>query len=72
MADPINAATEPAKGWRTLSVSIAIAAVGALQTALAAGGGGILPIPYVGPALVAVGFLMAYLRTMTDTPIGTK
>jgi anti-sigma-K factor RskA len=57
------------KGWRTIAVSVAIAAVGALQTA---GLADIIPAPYVGPALMALGFAMAWLRGITDTPAGVK
>lgn len=72
MADPIDAATEPVKGWRTLGAAVGIAALGAVQTVLAAGGGGLIPVPYVGPALIAVGFAIAYLRSITNTPVGVK
>jgi hypothetical protein len=57
------------KGWRTVAVSVAIAAVGALQTA---GLADIIPGPYVGPAMMALGFAMAWLRGITDTPVGVK
>lgn len=60
------------KGWRTLGVAVGIAALGAIQTWLQAGGAGAIPIPYIGPVLMAVGFGMAYLRTITDTPVGKK
>ena len=60
------------KGWRTLSVAVGIAALGAVQTYLSAGGGGIIPVPYVGPALILVGFGVAFLRSITDTPVGVK
>jgi hypothetical protein len=57
------------KGWRTVGVAVAIAAVGALQTS---GLADIIPAPYVGPAMMALGFAMAWLRSMTDTKIGVK
>jgi hypothetical protein len=57
------------KGWKTVGVAVAIAAVGALQTS---GLADIIPAPYVGPAMMALGFAMAWLRSMTDTKIGTK
>lgn len=72
MADPVNKATEPVKGWRTLGVAVALGGLGAVQTWLAAGGGGLIPIPYVGPALIGVGFLVAYMRSISDTPVGEK
>jgi hypothetical protein len=56
------------KGWRTVGVAVAIAAVGALQT------GGlvdVLPASYVGPAMMALGFVMAYLRSLSTGPVGT-
>jgi hypothetical protein len=57
------------KGWRTVGVAVAIAAVGALQTS---GLADIIPAPYVGPAMMALGFAMAWLRSMTDTKVGVK
>lgn len=57
------------KGWRTLGAAVGIAALGALQTYLSTGaGGGLIPLPYVGPVLIAIGFGVAYLRSITDTP----
>lgn len=60
------------QGWRTLGAAVGIAALGAVQTYLQSGGGGLIPVPYVGPTLIAVGFAMAYLRSVTSTPVGTK
>jgi hypothetical protein len=57
------------KGWRTVGVAVAIAAVGALQTS---GLADVIPAPYVGPAMMALGFAMAWLRSMTDTSVGKK
>jgi hypothetical protein len=57
------------KGWRTVGVAVAIAAVGALQTS---GLADVIPAPYVGPAMMALGFAMAWLRSMTDTKVGVK
>jgi hypothetical protein len=57
------------KGWRTIGVAVAIAAVGALQTS---GLADVIPAPYVGPAMMALGFAMAWLRGITDTTVGTK
>jgi len=62
----------PLKGWWTLGAAIGVAALGAVQVALQAGGGGLIPVPYVGPALIAIGFVMAYLRSITDTPVGKQ
>ena len=60
---------EMLKGWRTVGVAVAIAAVGALQTS---GLADVIPAPYVGPAMMALGFAMAWLRSMTDTTLGKK
>jgi hypothetical protein len=60
---------EMLKGWKTVGVAVAIAAVGALQTS---GLADVIPAPYVGPAMMALGFAMAWLRSMTDTKIGVK
>jgi hypothetical protein len=60
---------EMLKGWRTVGVAVAIAAVGALQTS---GLADLIPAPYVGPAMMALGFVMAYLRSVTNTPVGAK
>jgi hypothetical protein len=60
---------EMLKGWRTVAVSTAIAAVGALQTA---GWADLVPAPYVGPIIMALGFGMAFLRGITDTKVGEK
>jgi hypothetical protein len=60
---------EMIKGWRTVGVAVAIAAVGALQTS---GLADLIPAPYVGPAMMALGFVMAYLRSVTTTPVGAK
>ena len=57
------------KGWRTVAVATAIAAVGALQTA---GWADLVPAPYVGPIIMALGFGMAFLRGITDTKVGEK
>ena len=68
MADAVR----PGKGWWTVGAAVGVAALGAVQTWLAAGGGGLIPVPYVGPLLLAVGFGMAYLRSITTTPMGQK
>jgi hypothetical protein len=60
---------EMLKGWRTVGVAVAIAAVGALQTA---GLADVIPDPYVGPVMMALGFAMAWLRGVTSTPVGVK
>jgi hypothetical protein len=57
------------KGWRTVAVAVGIAAVGALQTV---GWTDLVPVPYVGPIMMALGFGMAFLRSITDTKVGVK
>jgi hypothetical protein len=57
------------KGWKTVGVAVAIAAVGALQTA---GLADMVPPAYVGPAMMALGFLMAWLRSQSDTTVFTN
>lgn len=61
------------KGWRTLGVSVGVATLGAVQTYLLSGGGvGLIPLPYIGPLLLAIGFGMAFLRSQTTTSIGNN
>jgi hypothetical protein len=63
----------PFKGWWTLGAAVGVAALGAFQTYITTtGGAGLIPIPYVGPTLIAVGFAMAYLRSITDTKVGAS
>jgi hypothetical protein len=58
-----------AKGWRTLVVSLAVAVVGVLQTADWAT---IVGPAAVGPVMLGIGAVVAVLRALTDTPVGTK
>jgi hypothetical protein len=60
---------EMLKGWRTVAAAVAVAAVGALQTA---GWADLVPAPYVGPVMMALGFAMAFLRGITGTKVGAK
>jgi hypothetical protein len=55
------------KGWKTLLVSLAIAAAGVLQSADWAT---IVPSGAVGPVMVGIGVAVAALRAITDTPVG--
>lgn len=55
------------KGWRTLAVAMAVAALGAVDQA---GVATVVPDGYDGLALSAVGGLMAVLRAITTTPLG--
>jgi len=57
------------KGWKTFLAAIGIAALGAVQIYFQHGGAGLIPDQYVGPLLIGVGFAMAALRGVTDTPI---
>jgi hypothetical protein len=54
------------KGWKTIGVAVAISALGALQ---ASGLTDVIPPVYVGPAMMAIGFVMAWLRTQSDTTV---
>jgi len=56
------------KGWKTLLVAVGIAALGALQ----AGIGEVIPATWSGIALIGIGAVIAYLRTITDTAVGKK
>ena len=58
-----------AKGWRTVALSTLLAIVGVLQTADWAT---IVAPRQVGPVMLAVGILVAVLRTLTDTPVGRQ
>ena len=58
-----------AKGWRTLIVSVILAVVGVLQTADWAT---IVGPAAVGPVMLGIGAVVAVLRALTDTPVGTK
>jgi hypothetical protein len=55
------------KGWKTLLISLGIAAAGVLQTADWAT---IVPSGAVGPVMVGIGIAVAALRAITDTPAG--
>lgn len=58
-----------AKGWRTLAVSLIVAVIGVLQTADWAT---IVGPAAVGPVMLVVGAVVAVLRVLTDSPVGTK
>jgi hypothetical protein len=58
-----------AKGWRTVGLSTLLAIVGVLQTADWAT---IVAPRQVGPVMLAVGVLVAVLRSLTDSPVGRK
>jgi hypothetical protein len=58
-----------AKGWRTLIVSVILAVIGVLQTADWAT---IVGPAAVGPVMLGIGAVVALLRALTDTPVGTK
>lgn len=69
MLQCLNSLWEAAKGWRTVLVSIVLAVVGVLQTADWAT---IVAPRQVGPVILAIGVVVAVLRTLTDTPVGKK
>jgi len=69
MLNLLNGLTGPLKGWRTTLVSAAIAVVGVLQTADWAT---LVKPGEVGPVMLGIGLVMGALRSLTDTPIGTK
>ena len=55
------------KGWKTLLVSLGIAAAGVLQTADWAT---IVPSGAVGPVMVGIGIAVAAFRAISNTPVG--
>lgn len=55
------------KGYKTILVAIAIAIFGVLEQS---GFIGLVPAGFEGAALSVVAVIMAYLRTITTTPIG--
>ncbi|MBN8996494.1 MAG: hypothetical protein J0H94_14835 [Rhizobiales bacterium] len=55
------------KGWKTLVVSLGIAAAGVLQSADWAT---IVPPGAVGPVMIGIGVAVAALRAVTNTPAG--
>ena len=57
------------KGWRTIAVSTVLAVIGVLQTTDWAT---IVTPGQVGPVILGVGVLVAVLRAVTDTPIGSN
>jgi hypothetical protein len=57
------------KGYRTLIFSLAVAAVGVLQTFDWAT---VVPPDKAGIALTAVGVVSAVLRFLTSSPVGAK
>jgi hypothetical protein len=57
------------KGWRTVMLSLLLAVVGVLQTADWAT---IVPPRQVGPVMLVIAIVVAVLRVLTDTPLGTK
>lgn len=65
----VKSLLDGSKGWRTLIVSLALAVVGVLQTADWAT---IVGPEQVGPAMLAVAVVVAVLRAVTNTPIGSK
>jgi hypothetical protein len=60
---------EMLKGWKTIAVAVGISVLGALQTT---GLSDVIPPAYVGPAMMALGFAMAWLRSQSDTTVFTN
>lgn len=54
-------------GYRTLIVAVALAALGAVQQV---GLADVIPAEWSGFIMMAIGFVVAWLRTMTTGPIG--
>lgn len=57
------------KGWRTLILNTAVAAIGVAQTF---GWATVIPAPWVGPVMLGLGVVGNILRTLTTGPVGTK
>ena len=57
------------KGWKTLLLSLGIAAAGVLQSA---DWTTIVPSGAVGPVMVGIGIVVAAFRAITDTPVGSS
>jgi hypothetical protein len=57
------------KGWRTVILSIVIAVVGVLQTADWAT---IVGPRQVGPTMLAIAIVVAVLRAVTNTAVGSR
>lgn len=60
------------RGWRTIGWSAGLAVVGVVEAALRANGTELIPAQYVGPSLIGIGFVTAWLRSRTNTPVGVK
>lgn len=69
MRNGLNGFWQAAKGWRTLLLSVALAVIGVLQTADWAT---IVGPRQVGPVMLTVAILVAVLRTLTDTAVGSR
>lgn len=69
MTEKIADIWDALKGWRTLGLSLVLAIVGVLQTADWAT---IVSPIAVGPVMLGISVIVAALRVLTDTPVGTK
>jgi hypothetical protein len=67
MLQSTKSAYDSLKGWKTVLVSLGIAAAGVLQTA---DWTTIVPAGAVGPVMVGIGIAVAALRAITNTPVG--
>lgn len=68
----VPASTRPLKGWWTLLASVGVAGLGAAQIWLQNAGASLIPVTYVGPLVMGIGFGMAWLRSITDTTVGSS
>lgn len=57
------------KGWKTIATSVAVVLIGVLEQFDVAQ---VVPDQFDGLAIALVGVVMAGLRLVTTTPIGTK
>jgi len=57
------------KGWKTLLFALLLAIAGVLETFDWVS---IIPDGWVGPVTIGIGFIVAWLRKLTTTPLGKK
>jgi len=69
MFSRLSRVRRPVKGWKTMGFSVALAVAGALQST---DWTTIVAPSQVGPTLMAIGVVVAVLRTVTNTPVGKK
>lgn len=69
MIDTLKRIAAAVKGWRTVLLSIALAVVGVLETANWAT---IVAPRHVGPTMLAIAVVVAVLRVVTNTAVGSR